>query len=111
MKAPLLISLAIAITGTVNAAPPDPASEDTKPGQDLGEVKAEKAAKLEKAIPKEEVWTQARYGAFGQFVQAPNLVAPINPLAKPHAGTGETNLSRDTVTRRIMGLRLLKLKF
>jgi hypothetical protein len=97
--------------GMLNAAPPTKSPAETKPDQDLGEVRAEKPVKLEKRVTKEEAWAQARYGVLGQFVQAPSVLAPINPVAKPEAGSGEGNLSRDTVTGRVMGLCLVKFDF
>lgn len=97
--------------GMLNAAPPKESTADIRPDQDLGEAKAEKLVKLEKPVAKEKVWAQARYGVLGQFVQAPNLLAPINPVAKSEAGSGEDNLSRDTVTGRVMGLRLVRFEF
>jgi hypothetical protein len=89
--------------------PQKEAPPSTEPN--LGEVKVEQPPKLEKALPPEEQWTQARYGVVGQFVQAPNALAPINPLAKAEAGAGTANLSRDTITGRIMGFRLISFNF
>jgi hypothetical protein len=110
MKACLLILLWVACSGTLAATPPK-SPADPKPDQDLGDVKAEKRVKVEKTVSKEDAWTGAKYGVVGQFVQAPNILAPINPMAKPQAGKGDGNLSKDTVTGRIMGLRLIKFEF
>lgn len=71
----------------------------------------ERPVPLDKAIPLEQRWGEARYGVIGQFFQAPNILAPLNPVAKPEAGSGSPNLSRDTVSSRIMGLHLLKFEF
>lgn len=110
MKTCMLVLLSVTCSGMFAAEPVKP-PVDPKPDQDLGDVKVEKPVKLEKAIAKEDVWMRANYGVLGQFTQAPNLLAPINPMAKPEAGRGDHNLSKDTVTGRIMGLRLLKFEF
>lgn len=111
MKSYIVALLAVASGGVLMAAPPDKASEEPKPEQQLEQAKVEQPVKLTKAVAEEDAWTEAKYGVAGQFAQAPNVMDPINPLAKPQAGTGEGNLSRDSVTGRIMGLRLIKFEF
>ena len=111
MKACILICVAVACTGMISAAPPEAVPDAPKPDPNLGEVAAEKPVTLEKAVAKKDSWIESRYGVLGQFAQAPNIAAPVNPFAKPEAGTGRSNLSRNTVTGRIMGLRLLKFEF
>jgi hypothetical protein len=139
MKVWVSILIALGWLGWVNAAPPeessniptDPgpgniglggttqvgvnplqeAAQEPKPGRDLGTAKAKGAVKLDKAPLRENAWSRASYGVVGQFVQAPTVVAPINPVAPPEAGTGKSNLNRDTMTGRVMGLCLLKFEF
>jgi hypothetical protein len=100
------------------AAPTEQSVEKAKPEKtapktdaDLAEMKVERPVQLEKTVPPAEKWTEAKHGVLGQFVEAPSVLAPINPAAKPEAGWGAANLSRDTVTARVMGLHLLKFEF
>lgn len=112
MKSTAIISVIVLWVGGVAAAPPQPEVSTGQPAKpDLEEVTVETPVQLEKAVPPDEAWTQAEAGVIGQFFQAPNLLAPINPLAQPEAGWGDRNLSRDTVTGRVMGLRLVKVEF
>jgi len=111
MKAYILILAAMACSGMLAAAPPEQVPEQSKPEQDLGEVKIERTVKLEKAIAPEDAWTQSNHGVIGQLIEAPNLLDPVNPLAKPEAGDGTINLNRDPVSGRIMGLNLIAFDF
>ena len=97
--------------GTLMAEPPGQTPNQAAPEQDLGEVKVEQPIELEKAVAPEDAWSQGSSGVLGQFIQAPNVLAPINPLAKAEAGSGEDNLSTDTATGRVMGLHLIKFEF
>lgn len=111
MKKCALIFLTMAWSGMLTAAPPEQAPQELKPEQDLGEARIERPVKLEKAVAPEDAWTLSEHGVVGQFVEAPSLLAPINPMAKPEAGDGVANLSRDPVTGRVMGLRLFAFSF
>ncbi len=117
MKSRTLVVLSAAWTAVLIAAPPEqvletakpqPSPEKPQPAQNLNEVKVERPVSLDKGILPEDRWTEAKNGVIGQFLQSPNVLAPINPMAKPEAGIGAPNLSRDTVTGRIMGLHFLK---
>ena len=111
MKACILVILSVAWSGTLIAAPPEPAPKETKPDQNLGEIAVQQPVQLEKAIAPEDKWTEAKHGVIGQFIEAPNVLAPVNLLAKPEAGMGEANLNRDPITGRVMGLNLLAFDF
>ena len=111
MKALILALLMTGWTGVLPADPPGKPQTEPKPDQNLEEAKMQTPIKMEKAVPMEDKWLEGKSGVLGQFIQAPNLLAPINPFAKPMAGFGQSNLSKDTVTGRIMGLRLIKFEF
>ena len=111
MKTCTLLIMSTLCAGTLLADPPEKAKADPQPEQNLGEAKIGKSVKMEKTAAREGVWTQARHGVIGQFVQAPRVLDPINPFAKPELGQGQANLSKDTLTGRIMGLRLIKFEF
>lgn len=111
MKACVLVLLSMAWSGMLMAAPPEQAPRESQPDQDLGEVKIEGPVKLEKAIAPEDAWAHSNHGIIGQFIRAPNVFAPINPMARSEAGYGMANLNKDTVTGRIMGLDLIKFDF
>jgi hypothetical protein len=67
------------------------------------------------ALPSREVirnvWVEGDHGVIVQFLEAPNPLAPINPLAPPPPRFKNGTLSRDTVTGRVMGLTLLRVDF
>jgi hypothetical protein len=111
MRQFILLLLLTACNGALLADPADKPQDETHPQPDLGAAKAEKPVKMEKAVRQEDQWSQAQFGVIGQFIQAPSVLEPINPLAKAEAGFGEGNLSKDTVTGRIMGLRFIKFEF
>jgi len=58
-----------------------------------------------------DTWVEGDHGVIVQFLEAPNPLAPINPLAPPPPRFKDATLSRDTVTGRVMGLTLLSLDF
>jgi hypothetical protein len=111
MKTCILLILSTLCTGTLLADPPEKPQADPQPGQNLGEAKIGKPPEMQKTGTREGVFTQARHGVIGQFVQAPRALDPISPFAKPELGQGQANLSKDTMTGRIMGLRLVKFEF
>jgi len=89
----------------------DPTPTDARPEKDLGEAKVERPVRIEKPTPSEERWAKASHGVLGQCFEAANPLEPLSPLASPEAGYGLANLSRDTVTRRVMGLQFLRFEF
>ena len=111
MKTLILLVLLTVWNGILLAEPPEKPQGDPKPEPALGEAKVEKPIEMEKRVTPENAWTKANYGVVGQFLNAPSLWAPINPMAEPEAGFGKGNLSQDTVTGRVMGLRLIKFEF
>ena len=111
MKTCLWILLSMGWIGMAVADPEQPAPEAPKPAKDLGQVRVERAIPLEKATPPDARWTRDQHGIIGQCIQAPNVLAPLNPLAKADAGFGQANINRDTVTRRVMGLDFIKFEF
>ena len=111
MKANLLLVLSTLCAGALLADPAETAATDPQPKQELGEAKVVKPVEMKRTMPREGVWTQARHGVIGQFVEAPFVLDPVNPFARPEIGLGQPNLSKDTMTRRIMGLRLIAFEF
>jgi hypothetical protein len=111
MKANVLLVLSTLCAGALFASPAETAPADPQPKEDLGEAKMVKPVEMKKALPREGNWTQARHGVIGQFVEAPFVLDPVNPFASPKLGFGQPNLSKDTLTGRVMGLRLIKFEF
>lgn len=79
-------------------------------GMDLGWV-VEVDGRIANPGALTDAWMEGERGVIIQFLEAPNPLAPINPLTPPPPRVLEATLSRDTVTGRVMGLRLLSFEF
>jgi hypothetical protein len=58
-----------------------------------------------------EAWKEGRHGVMLQFIEAPNPLAPLNPLTPMPPKFQDATISRDHLTGRIMGLTLVKFEF
>lgn len=87
-------------------------SSTPEPQADLTDVTVEVTETiLDAPVSKDDAWMESQHGVVGQFVEAPSPLTPINPLADTEPGTGNKNVSHDTVTERPMGLRLIRFEF
>jgi hypothetical protein len=111
MKRGILILACTGFCCALCAEPAEEFAQEEAPVDELADATIEIPLQLEEATPPEAKWIRAEYGILGQMAQAPNPLAPINPLEPQEAGYGEGNVSTDTVTGRVMGLRFLKFEF
>lgn len=112
MKKTIVLLLTLAASATRMSADPTASELVPPPTQpNLDKVSLETTAKIEKTVSQDDLWMQADRGILFQFIKAPTLLAPIDPLATTEAGFGEKNISTDTVSGRAMGLQLIKFEF
>lgn len=109
MKKVLLLILAFT-AGTAAAQIQSQPGAPAKPGVKT-DTTIEAPLPVEPPVLPKDMWAKKDTGIIGQFINAPNVLQPINPLAKPELGFGEQNINRDPITGRIKGLNLLVFNF